>query len=316
MITTGKVAPTYLEMDDLLVGISPFMCGFRNMGEQGQTILDRARRFDLQQSGYAQVTLAEMDQLSTKTVVLPTDDFQARTMLEGTSLVLDEIHGPAHQHAHNFRTWLYPHWKEMEGRVRAMRYEDIQAQPRIWARIVRKVHLVMVNYLRKLTQPGPGGEAPTAPDYTDIAEIVLQGRWSELGDVPARYIQPTVPKGTGTGKGGEHGPGDQTGSTAVQNSAPNRGWITLYEGSGLRIADIKERAPRDTDGTAICLAYQLRGSCNANCARRSTHKQLSGATLRKFNAFVNETLVTPGGGGTPATGGGPAAAGVPPVAAN
>ena len=288
MILSGKFAPTLFQMEDLTIGISPFTCGFF-VGDRGDAIMARTNRYDLQQSGQTNISLAELEQLATKEVYLPENAWQATQMLEGTSLVLDVLQGPTHYHAQRFREFLSGPWKEIVTRIMAMSNDDRNALGHIWARLLREVQITMANYFRE--ECSPTG-ARTMPDYNSVHELVMRSHWSLISHIPSRYMKKVDPKRVrGGGEEEETAPGNPQGGSPkrnepVTNPSPNSTWVEKYKESGKKIADLRPHAPKD-GSTEVCLSYHLRGTCYATCARKDTHKQLAGGPLRAMHSLVN-----------------------------
>ena len=278
------VAPTLHQLDDLLAGLSAFTCGWRPGTEQGEIIRQRQLDYDNQQSGGTQVTLAEQRALSTKEVHLPVGNWEATQMLKGLSIVLDEFQGAGHPHARGFREFLVGPWQEIVHAVESMSTEDRDRVPHIWARLVREIQLIMGGYLRRVVTAEP---ATAIPNYAQVRELVLRRQWNLVATIPERYLGPPSPTGaSGSQPPSPPAPGEAA-ARPVTNPTPNNQWLRGYQESGKTLAQLRADAPKDSDNTEVCLSYHLRGQCYANCQRRSTHRALQGAPLRRMNTFVN-----------------------------
>ena len=280
MYETGiSVAPTLFQLDDLLAGISAFSCGWRSGSEQGEIVQQRQIDYDNQQRGGTQVTLAEQRQLSTKEVHMPSSSWEATQMLNGLSIVLDEIQGAAHDHARLFRIFLNGPFTEIVHAIESMTPAERGRVPHLWPRLLREVQLIMGNYLRGVLQATPAAMVPT---YETIRDLVLRRQWNLLATIPDRYLMNQGPR-----RPSPEAPPADVSARPVANPTPNNGWQRLYQNSGRTLSQLRANAPQDADGTDICLSYHLRGQCYSNCQRRSTHRALTGAILRRMNTFVN-----------------------------
>ena len=300
MIIQGKITGNIYQLDKLEVGLSPFTCGFPLA--EDSVVAERTRRYDLQQSGEIRATLAELDQLHTKEVSLPTTQWQATQMLFGTSLVLDEIHGAEHAHAKNFRHFCKGGWNDIVSRIEAMSVADRAKLPHIYARLLREVQITMSDFFREMLK---ADITHTFPSYAYLREAVLKGQWNLLAEIPEAYLKKAkTPKSPTAGgdKGGvtpvlpsppRTGPGAR-----LSNPAPNTGWLNKFAASGKTVGQLRPFAPKDGD-TEICLAYHLKGACFDNCGRKSTHKTLQGAPMRAMNKLLNDHCPPADGGATP-----------------
>ena len=303
MIEQGvTMAPTIFQLEDLTAGLNPFTCGWFQGTTKGDKVYERQVDFDNQQSGDTTITLAESRLLATKDVHFPTTTWEATQMLNGISLVLDEVHGAGHDHARLFRVFLANQWPDVTHSVEAMSPTERQAIPTLWPRVLRDIQLTMGEYMRKLL----AGEAgiPT-PDYASVHRLAMHRQWSFLAPIPARYLaevppaSPAPPTYGGGGAGLAGGGGDDAADRAVTNPNVNRVWKRKYDDCDAQIRQLRQKnPPKDSDNTEVCLSWHLRGQCYANCQRRSTHRNLTGAVLRRMNQFVNEHCVTITGGGS------------------
>ena len=313
-----SVAPTVFHLDDLNAGISAFTAGWRQGTEKGEIVQQRQLNYDAQQRGGTQVTLAEQQRLSTKELPAPASSWEATQMLNGLSIVVDEFQGAAHEHARAFRVFLHQDWSQVVHAIEAMSAADRHAVPHLWTRLLREIQLEMGAYLRAVLT----GLPHPVPDYLDVRRLVFRRQWNNLASVPNRYMlpastpEPVLGDERPTSAGGRDT--GETGARAVENPAPNAGWQQKYQASGRTLAQLRAHAPQDTDNTDVCLSWHLRGACYSNCSRRSTHRALTGAPLRKMNTFINTYCVpaaTPApaaDAGTGGAGGGAPAAGRAP----
>ena len=302
-----SVAPTVFRLDDLNAGISAFTAGWRQGTEKGEIVQQRQMDYDAQQRGGTQVTLAEQQRLSTKELPAPATSWEATQMLNGLSIVVDEFQGAGHDHARALRVFLHQDWAQIVHAIEAMSVADREAIPHLWTRLLREIQLEMGAYLRAVLT----GVPHPLPTYSDVRRLVFRRQWNNLASVPSRYLLPASAPGpypsSEQAAAAANRDTTKARARAVENPAPNAGWQQRYQSSGKTLAQLRAHAPQDTDNTDMCLSWHLRGSCYSNCSRRSTHRALTGAPLRKMNTFVNTHCVTttaPAPAAEPGAGGG------------
>lgn len=295
------------KLDDLTHGLQPFTCGF-GRGPVRDRVEARIAAYDTAMGSETNPTLAEQVQhLTTKEVVFPSDALQFVDMVQQTSTVVAVVQGHTHPHTRALMEFAEIDAPNLVRAWSDMREEDQQQQGNIFPYLLREIQLLMVGYYDELLHGGN----PDVPTYRRLKELVFQRRFHLLPSLPQAYVASTpapapAPIGRNTQGGGGNTGGGSGGNVRlgerIQNSQPTkRAWMTKYEASGKGFNELRALVPKDESNNPVCLSYHLKGFCYTNCQRSSSHVVLTGATKTRFESFVNTHLSGQGtGAGTPA----------------
>ena len=157
-------------------------------------------------------------------------------------------------------------------------------QIRAWIpRFLRFVQLAMIQYFNAALVRGASTSLP--PLHQLITHIEYRN-WQALPPLPTSYVQtppaPSAPPASGGGapRGNQAPVWDAApapASAAVVNIQPDRALMSRFERGNITLRVLTSHAaasplPTTYGGaTQLCLSHALRGICNSNCRRASTH---------------------------------------------
>jgi hypothetical protein len=279
-------------VDDLTSGLSPFlMCA--GLGSEANAARNNASVYQMMYSGAAAPAIDQLLPLITSAPNMPTSMLGLLISLQGYSVLLDVLLGANHRVSVDFRAFLLS-WQSLMLDVEGSFGDQIRA----WIpRFLRFVQLAMIQYFNAALVRGANTSLP--PLHQLITHVEYRN-WQALPPLPTGYVQtpPAPPAGSGGAPRGMQppvpiaAPAPTPTSTAVVNVQPDRALMSRFERGNVTLRVLTSHAaasPLPTaDGgtTQLCLSHALRGTCNSNCRRATTHRTLSTTERSALEALL------------------------------
>jgi len=284
--------------DILDEGLSLFLVVTQNMTELATDTQRKAQTYAMLQSDTTSPTVQEVQQLLDKTLVIPESLIQFDAQYKAYSVLLDVVLGPAHRVAEAFRELaaaLSQRLFILETNFR----DDFQLY---FPRMMRQTHLAMHSYWTNCWMQGTG---TPLPNLQHLVALLDNRSLALLPPMPSRYTTRIGPGGHGPtqrapptpNRGSPAHPPAAGGAPPAQvaNLHPIVELKNRFQSSGKSINSlVTNRHPNPTDdgGTQqLCFHFHLNGTCNAECARRSTHRALSATEPTRLPAFLTPSGV-------------------------
>jgi hypothetical protein len=178
------------ELDDLTQGLQLFRFAPGDADHARETLV-RNNHYDLVQAGTANPSLADLQQLASTKVFIPSDHYELTTALQHHSIALDVYLGPDHRLCTYYRKWIGKIWINMHSKVKAFIRECYQDFPATaHAKFARWISLRMNSYLEALVTVGITASLPPLDEFKTIIALRMN---SSLPTLPGSYLQPVQP---------------------------------------------------------------------------------------------------------------------------
>jgi hypothetical protein len=271
-------------------GLSPFaiICPGHEGIEQVRKLMQQAQ---IVEAGTC-TTLADAATITAEDVRFPTLPFVAVEKLYGWSVVVDVFHGVGHAVAINIRNAVTTIGPLLQ-RVAAQMGDTEGAGMELICRVMYDMTQDYFGYLTKVS----AGVAATPPDFSRVIELVSTYRAESLSSLPAHwYTIVNCPRGRAAPqKVAPTAPASMkpvSGTASVTNANADRKLMNRYKSSGMNSITTM-MGGRDLEfpkhnGSAVCMAWALKGSCSTNCKRSSQHVRYGQDTNKALHKFMDD----------------------------
>jgi hypothetical protein len=291
-----------VDVDDITAGFSLFLLT-TGSPEANTQARERSVVYGMLHGGQVAPSLDQLREL------IATAPQMAHTLIglernyQGYSTLLDVLLGVNHRVALHFRAFV-DSFQSLKLEVEEQFGAEIHAALPLFQ---RHTQLTMARYYNDATVVGANAGLPR---INDLIDIIKYRQWSQLPQLPPRYINPRGPpggtpppgggraSGTGTGTSSRAGGGTASAgntNTRVVNVAPNSVLMARFEHTTKRLGDITRTEtliPRGDNGTEVlCLSHILRGECNTSCRRAATHRALTQTEQSRVGEFLTQVGV-------------------------
>ncbi len=277
-------------------GLSPFamVCD----GHEGMlSIKKNTMRLSMMESG-GTITMADADLLVSDDVRFPSEAYPAVEKLNAWSVVIDVFHGVEHEIAISVRNAV-----RLIGPLLQRMYSLMADNPGAGMEAVCRVMFDMQqDYFKYLTQKANGVANVVCPAFTDIVDAVQTHRVSGLSKLPGPWYEmkgcpqdrgrlPVSPAST-TGSGSAARGGS---SALTLNPHPDDRLVRRFKDSGFSsitsMINGRDLPFPKHNNKSVCMAWALKGNCNANCKRADQHVRYGSGTLKALHKLMDDCEV-------------------------
>jgi len=287
--------------DDLTSGLSMFL--MVALGYTGAaTALEKQTVYATIYSGGGAPNIEQVLQLTTGAPVMVQTSYGLLVVYKSYSVTLDLALGVPHRVAVYFRSVFLPSLERLLPTL------ELYFGPQLFMilpRLLRHTQLAMEAYFDAAATTG--NQTPL-PDLLELCRIIQMRNFQQLPNLPPSYMAPTpptippivpsVPGGGPTPGGGGPTPGGGNPQDASRVTNPNavqalvNRWAAFDAVAGnppLRrlTAQFATAIPNMDSGEAMCLSWHIRGACNSNCGRKSSHHLATEQETARANAFMD-----------------------------
>jgi hypothetical protein len=233
-------------------------------------------------------TLADAATITSEDVCFPTVPFAAVEKLYGWSIVVDVGHAIS-INVRNAVTVIGPLLQCLAAQMGDTEAAGMEL-------ICRVMYIMSQDYYSYLTKIA-AGVAAIPPDFSRVIDLVSTFHAESLSPLPAHwYTLVSCPRGrSAPQKIATTAPANMkpvSGTASVTNANVDRKLMNRYKASGMNSITTM-MGGRDLEfpkhnGSPVCMAWALKGSCSTNCKRSAQHMRYSQDTNKALHKFMDE----------------------------